>query len=172
MRRAMVFAALTAACVVPPGFADVDVSAHSIQFEVVEGELRVNATYGVWHDEAQADYTIHVELVQLRDGVPIATVWQDSHSGLISSSVSSCKRGCHVQSCTGTCSVGGKSGSCRTKAENCDGKDGYRECMSVLESGAIALQGVHDGDIFRLSVEVSGATDMNSANDTLTVAFN
>jgi len=172
MRAMTVMTVLAGLAFAGPVRADVDLSALAIHFRVVEGALTVQAEYGVWHDAAQADYTVEVTLTQLRDGVPVATVWRTTHGGLSSSRASSAQPGCRVQSCTGACDVGGRNGESATMTESCDGKDGYRECLCALKSASVTLQAVEDGDVFRLTVTPIGATDLDPSNNVLTVAFN
>lgn len=153
--------------------ADVDVSAQAVTFHVAQdGSVQVEGNYGVWHDEGQADYSVHVALRQIRDGVVIATLWSVDHSGLRFGASSSCRNGCNVQSCTGSCSVGGATGKCKTMIENCDSKDGYRECLCNLPTGRIDVLDLVAGDLFELSVEPVGADDIDAANNTLRIAYN
>ncbi|MDQ7006619.1 MAG: hypothetical protein Q9Q40_05265 [Acidobacteriota bacterium] len=56
--------------------------------------------------------------------------------------------------------------------ENCDSKDGWRSCLCNLPSGRIDLLDLLAGDVFELSVEPVGANDIDTANNTLRLAFN
>jgi len=174
MRRILVFAIIASLFGLAPSLAgEVDLRALAITFNVdSNGTVQVKGEYAVWHDENQSEYSLRAELRQIRGGVTIATLWTEDLSGIISNTASSCDTGCKVQSCTGSCSVGGAAGKCKTMIENCDTKDGYRECMCGLGSGLIDVLDIQAGDVFEMDVQPIGADDVNPANNTLRLAFN
>lgn len=169
---ALVLASVAGAILGTSAFAAVDVQAVSIGFRVSgQGALSVVPTFGVWHDDGQTAYTIHITLVQKRDNQVLAVLLDDAQPGLVSTS-SSCERGCKVQSCTGTCYVDTTQGECAVFVENCDGLDGYRECKCTVPKTPITIIDLRVGDVFELAIDPGGATDLNPSNNVLRVAYN
>jgi len=151
--------------------AGVDLRASGISFERTnDGGLEVRGTYGVWHDDSQTPYQIHVELRQFRDGQVIKVLWSNTHGGTVDGS-SSCQSGCAVQSCTGTCWVNGIKGSCNVFVENCNQKDGYRECLCELPAGPSLVVDLMPGDIFELAVDPVGVTDLDPSDNVVRMTY-
>ncbi|RMF74708.1 MAG: hypothetical protein D6738_05610 [Acidobacteria bacterium] len=135
------------------------------------GALLVEPYLRVWHAPDSGPYRIHIEVVQQRNGIPIATVVDRTIDGLISSQ-SACDSGCKSQSCTGTCWVGATKGSCAVMVENCGTVDGNRECGCEIKGGS-GLVSALPGDLFVYTVSALGdVAERTPEDNTLRVAVN
>ncbi len=163
---------LLTACLAP-GFAraDVDLRATGISFDRGEdGGIVVHGFYGVWHDEGQVPFLVHVELRQLRDGEVVRTLWSSIHGGKMKGS-SDCQAGCRYQDCIGSCMVDTTRGRCRTLLARCGDARAKKVCMCEVVTPASSVREVRSGDVFELSVEPVGIGDLDPSDNVIRMTW-